>query len=218
MNNLFENINNRISAIDKIKRHKEIISNGFKIEWETDPHKMQFEKLRSNDSMKDQFNSKILRVEEYDLTSHEYIDIFIGDTQSHMEMIDILLNGGKLIPPSKTEGYAIVDGEEKMVRPSGNVGLTDGVHRCNLAKYFGSKTIPVVVFKTFEGYWFTPEKWVFEGTRIREEEKTEFGMSWTEYSGVKAISKENGKVFTFKEGSSFMNDSNPDYLVVMTHQ
>lgn len=211
---IFEQTNNRINILAKIKQQKEAISKGLKIEWETDPNKMQFDKLRSYPGMVKMFNFEILRVEEYNITSHDFTDVFIGDIKSHMEMIDILLNGGKLIPPSKTEGYAIVDGVEKMVRPSDSVGLNDGAHRCNLAKYFGLDTIPVLVFKVIEGYWFTPDKWVFEGPRIREEEKTEYGTSWTEYNGVKAISKETGKVFTFKDGSSYIDDSNTDYLAI----
>ena len=215
---IFEQTNSRINLLNKIKQQKEAISKGLKIEWETDPSKMQFNKLRSYNGMENTFNSEILRVEEYDITSHNYTDIFIGDIQSHMEMIDILLNGGKLIPPAKIEGYAIVDGVEKIVRPSDNAGINDGRHRCNLAKYFGLNIVPVVVFKAIEGYWFTPEKWTFEGPRIREEDKTEFGMSWTEYNGVKAISKETGKVFTFKEGSSIIDDSNTDYLAIHVYR
>lgn len=215
---IFDEINKRIDIISRIKQQKEAISKGLKIEWETDPDKMKFENLRSYGGWQREFNSEILRVEEYNLTSHPYTDIFIDDIQSHVEMIDILLKGGKLIPPSKTEVYSIVDGEEKMVMPSGTLGLFDGNHRCNLAKYFGLNTVPVVVFKAIGGYWFTPEKWTFEGPRIREEYKTEFGMSWTEYNGVKAISKETGKVFTFKEGSSIIDDSNTDYLVIHVYR
>jgi len=215
---IFDETNKRIDIISRIKQQKEAISKGLKIEWETDPSKMQFNKLRSYNGMENMFNSEILRVEEYDITSHNYTDVFIGDIQSHMEMIDILLNGGKLIPPAKIEGYAIVDGVEKIVRPSDNAGINDGRHRCNLAKYFGLNIVPVVVFKAIEGYWFTPEKWTFEGPRIREEYKTEFGMSWTEYNGVKAISKETGKVFTFKEGSSIIDDSNTDYLAIHVYR
>lgn len=215
---IFDETNNRIAIIEKIKHQKEAISKGLKIEWETDPNKMQFDKLRSYPGMMGMFNSEILRVEGYDITSHDLTDLFIGDIKSHTEMIDILLNGGKLIPPSKTEGYAIVDGVEKMVRPSDSVGLNDGVHRCNLAKYFGLDTVPVVVFKTIDGYWFTPENWIFEGPRIREEETTESGMRWTEYNGVKAISKETGKVFTFKDGSSYIDDSNTDYLAIRVYR
>lgn len=214
---IFEQTNSRINILNKIKQQKEAISKGLKIEWETDPDKMKFENLRSYTLLPRMFDSEILRVEEHNLTSHPYTDVFIGDIQSHMEMIDILLKGGKLIPPSKTEVYSIVDGEEKMAMPSGTSGINDGFHRCNLAKYFGLDTVPVVVFKVIEGYWFTPDKWIFEGSRIREEEKTEFGMHWTEYNGVKAISKEDGKVFTFKDGSSYIDDSNTEYLVINTH-
>jgi hypothetical protein len=215
---IFEQINSRINLLNKIKQQKEAISKGLKIEWETDPDKMKFENLRSYGGWQREFNYEILRVEEYNLTLHPYTDIFTGDIQSHMEMIDILLNGGKLIPPSKTEVYSIVDGEEKIVMPSDTLGLFDGNHRCNLAKYFGLDTVPVVVFKVNDGYRFTPEKWTFEGPRIREEEKTESGMSWTEYNGVKAISKETGKVFTFKEGSSLIDNSDTDYLTIRVYR
>jgi ribosomal protein L30E len=214
---IFEQTNSRINILNKIKQQKEAISKGLKIEWETDPDKMKFENLRSYGGWQREFNYEILRVEEYNLTSHPYTDIFIGDIKSHMEMIDILLKGGKLIPPSKTEVYSIVDGEEKMVIPSDTLGLFDGNHRCNLAKYFGLDTVPVVVFKVNEGYRFTPEKWTFEGPRIREEETTEFGMHWTEYNGLKAISKENGTVYTFKDHCSYIDDSNTEYLVIHTH-
>jgi len=214
---IFNIINNRIATINKIKQQKEAISKGLKIEWETDPDKMKFENLRSYNGLQRMFDSEILRVEEHNLTSHSYTDVFIGDIQSHMEMIDILMNGGKLIPPLKTECYAIVDGEEKLVRPSENTGIYDGFHRCNLARYFGLDTVPVVVFKAIDGYWFTPDKWIFEGPRIREEETTEFGMHSTEYNGLKAISKENGTVFTFKDHCSYIDDSNTEYLVINTH-
>ena len=211
---LLERINNRILIIERIKQ-KEAIREKLKIEWETDPNKIQFEKLRSYDSMKDCFNSEILRIEEHDLTSHEYIDVFIGDTQSHMEMIDILLNGGKLIPPSTIEGYAIVDGEEKMVRPSKNMGLNDGTHRCNLAKYFGLKTIPVVVFKIFDGYWFTHGLWSFEETKIREEYQLNGKTLYSEHRGIKAISK-SGKIFIFKDYGyeASVSDSSSEFIII----
>lgn len=207
MNNLIEKINNRIYTINKIKQQKDAISKGLKIEWETDPKKMQFEKLRSYDGLKGMFGSEILRVEEYSTISHRYTDIFIGDIQSHMEMIDIIMNGEKLIPPIASEGYAIVDGQEKMVRPA---GISDGYHRLNLAKYFGLDTIPVVVFKTYEGYWFTPEKWSFEGPVIRD--VTDHG--YTQFGGVRATSID-GKVFTFREHPTFIDDSNTEYVAVV---
>mgnify|MGYP000887683615 CR=1 FL=1 len=191
--NLIEEIKKRLLVIEKVQQKEDILKN-IKIVWETDPTKMQFEKLRSYNSLKDQFNSKILRVEDRDLTSHEYVDIFTGDVRSHMEMIDILLNGGKLIPPSTTEGYAIVDGVEKMVRPS--TGGNDGTHRYNLAKYFGLKTIPVVVFKSFDGYWFTPGLWDFDASRDE----------------IKATSK-TGQVVIFKN-RGYIDDSSTQYLII----
>lgn len=212
---LFDIINNRIDTICKIKQQKEAIKNGLKIEWETDPAKMEFCKLRSYQPMKVMFDAEVLRVEEYKIHESEYPDIFIGDIQSHMEMIDILMTGGKLIPPSRTEGYAIVDGIETFVRPA--VGLNDGSHRLNLAKYFGLDIVPVVVFKSFEGYWFTPEKWRFEGPRIRVEQQINGGTSYNEYGGLKVTSKDGkGKVFTFKDGSAYIDDSNTEYLVILT--
>lgn len=192
--NLLESIKNRILVIETIQKKEEILKN-LKIEWETDPDKMQFDKLRSYDSIKKYVDLGILRVEECDITEHELVDIFEGDIQSHMEMINILLNGGKLIPPSRTEGYAIVDGVEKMVRPSYISGFNDGSHRFNLAKYFGLNTVPAVVFKSFEGYWFTPDLWTFEQDK----------------SGVKATSKA-GQVIIFNNGN--VDDSSTEYLII----
>lgn len=192
--NLLESIKNRLLVIETIQKKEEILKN-LKIEWETDPTKMKFEKLRSYNGMQNIFNSEILRVEEWDITQYDYTDIFEGDIQSHMEMINILLSGGKLIPPSRTEGYAIVDGVEKMVRPSHISGFNDGSHRFNLAKYFGLNTIPAVVFKSFEGYWFTPDLWTFEQDK----------------SGVKATSKA-GQVITFTDG--YVDNSNTEYLII----
>ena len=88
---IFEQTNKRIDNLNKIKRQKEAISNGLKIEWETDPKKMQFNKLRSYNGLQRMFDSEILRVEECNITSHNYTDVFIGDIESHMEMIDILM-------------------------------------------------------------------------------------------------------------------------------
>lgn len=213
--NSIDKIKNRIEFIEKTKLCKEAIKNGLKIKWETDFEKMQFEKLKSYDSLNNCFNYEILRVEEYDLTSHYDSDIFIGDSQSHIDMIGILIKGGKLIPPTKTEGYAIVDGEEKMVRSSEMTGLNDGTHRCNLAKYLGLDIIPVVVFKELDGYWFTPEEWTFEGGRIREENKTEFGSSFLEFNGFKATSK-TGKMYTFQD-PIIIDETISDYIVIRNH-
>ena len=217
MSKLFDKTNNRFLTIDRIKKHKEAISKGLKIEWETDPEKMQFDKLRSYSGIKGVVNSEILRVENHKIRSSDTnsLDIFCGsgsDLQSYMETIDILMSGGKLIPPIATEGYAIVDGVEKMVRSWESI--QDGYHRMTLAKYFGIDTIPVVVFKAHEGYWFTLEKWSFDGPRIREETKTESGFSWTEYNGLRATSKKDGKVFTFKDYGAYIDDSNTEYLVL----
>lgn len=192
---LSERIKNRLLVIETIQKKEEILKN-LKIEWETDPEKMNFTKLRSYSSIKKYVDLGVLRVEERDITQHEYIDIFEGDVQSHMEMIDILLNGGKLIPPSTTEGYAIVDGVEKMVRPSGTSGGNDGTHRYNLARYFGLKTVPVVVLKSFEGYWFTPGLWNFEENQ----------------GEIKATSG-TGQVVTFKN-SGYIDDSTNRYLII----
>ena len=73
---IFEQTNKRIDTLNKIKRQKEAISNGLKIEWETDPKKMQFNKLRSYNVLEDKFNFEIVGVEECNITSHNYTDVF----------------------------------------------------------------------------------------------------------------------------------------------
>lgn len=190
-----EEITNRIKMIDKIKQQKEAIKQGLEIVWETDPKKMQFDKLRSYQMVKNN-DREVLRVEDFDITQSGRYDIFVGENQSYIEMMDILIAGGKLIPPMATEGYAIVDGEEKMVRPFS--GLSDGFHRVNFARYFGLDTVPVVVFKTFIGYWFTPERWIFEAD-----------------NGIKATLID-GRVIKINDYGSLIDDSNTDYLVIQT--
>lgn len=217
---LFYDVNSRIRTIEKIKRAKEATGNGLRIEWETDPEKMQFEKLRSYNGMEEFFKQGILRIDEFDIlkycSSPESIEDLISNSDpSYLEMINILLDGGKLIPPAVVEHYAIVDGQEKKVKSPGCISVNDGNHRVRLARVFGLEVIPVVVFKECSQYWFTPDKWKFEGPRIREEHRSGDSVSWEEYNGLRATSA-HGKVFTFKDHLAFIDDSNADYIVIQT--
>ena len=217
---LFYGTDNRIRIIEEIKRAKEAINNGLQITWETDLKKMQFEKLRSYNGMEEFFKQGILRIDEFDIlkycSSPESIEDLISNSDpSCLEMINILLDGGKLIPPAVVEHYAIVDGQEKKVKSPGCISLNDGNHRIRLARVFGLEVIPVVVFKECSQYWFSPDKWSFEGPRIREEQQHEGGFSWEEYNGLRATSAD-GKVFTFKDHLAFIDDSNADYIVIQT--
>lgn len=208
-------VNNRLQAIERVRRCKEAIENGLKIEWETDPEKMQFEKLRSYAEMEKIFESEILRIDQLDVSDQDFysMNIFTGsEAESYLDMIEILMDGGKLIPPIKCENYALVDGKEERVMDTVG-GVNDGYHRLTLSKYFGLNIVPVVVFKSLSSYWFSPGKWEFEGGRIREKRLHEAGASWTEYNGLRATSK-HGQVLTFMEGSTFVDDSNSDYLAL----
>lgn len=216
---IIDDLKKRLNRLELIKQAKNAIANGLQIEWETDPEKMQFQKLRSYDSLKDFFNLEILRIDQFNITNYLLSSpetLFTGsDNKSYIEMVEILMKGGKLIPPAVSEKYAIVDGQEEKVETY--VGINDGYHRATLANFMGQNVIPVVVFKQCANeYWFTPGKWNFEGPRIREEQRSENSFSYIEYNGFKAISKETGKVFTFKDSSTFIDDSNTDYLVVQT--
>ncbi len=213
---LSQAILNRLKKIEMVKRLKEAISTGLQIQWETNPEKMQFDKLRSYSSLNGFFDKEILRVENIDIASTENIDYasqyrFIDDPESYGEMIDIIMKGGKLIPPAICESYAIVDGIEKMVRSA----IQDGYHRIELARCFGMQIIPAVIFKSSNEYWFTPEKWSFEIGRIKEEKQIVGGTSFIEYNGIKATSKE-GAVVIFKDYGTSIDDSNLDYLVIRT--
>lgn len=208
---LIDDVKKRLSVIPAIKRAEEAINDGLQIVWETDPEKMQFEKLRSYSGLERCFKSEILRIDQFDISDYTFsADLLTSADPSYMELITILMNGGRLIPPMVQEGYAIVDGEEKAVSYS----LIDGNHRVTLARFFGLDSVPVLVIKgeTVQ-YWFTLDKWEFECGRIREETKHEHGFSWTEYNGVR-VKSADGKVFTFKDHEACVDTSNTDYLVI----
>lgn len=208
---------NRIQRIESIKRIYEASNSGVQMQWETNIEKMQFNRLRSYGAMKGFFEQEILRVENIDITNNTNIDYGLeygitGDAESYIDLIDIIMNGGKLIPPLTCESYAIVDGIEKMVRSPSFNGIDDGHHRVALAKYFGVSIIPTVVFKSINEYWFTPDKWSFGIGRIREEQQKESGIHYTEYNGIKATSKEGNEI-TFKNDFS-IDESNVEYLII----
>ena len=167
------------------------------IQWETDPGKIDFKKLGSYKGLESNFSQELLRIENVDISNETPPDDVLRNL-SNIEMLEILINGGKLIPPAFIERYAIVDGKEQKV--SSVSGGFDGSHRIGLARHFGFDTIPVCVFKGYAGHWFTPDKWTFEDGG---------------YNGVKATSKVTGEVFTFREYGANVDISNSDYIVIM---
>lgn len=210
-----DDVKKRLSVIPAIKRAEEAINDGLQIVWETDPEKMQFEKLRSYGSIERHCKAEILRIDQFDISDYaQHIDILADTDPSYMELMAILMNGGKLIPPIVQESCIIIDGEEKAMPYS----LVDGNHRITLARFFGLDSVPVLVTKgETNQYWFTPDKWEFECGRIREETKHEHCLSWTEYNGVR-VKSADGKVFTFKDHEACVDTSNTDYLVIQEFQ
>jgi len=208
---IYSDVQKQISLINQIEKFKTELPN-INIDWETDVTKMDFTKLRSYGSLESAFAQEFLRIEMKDIS---YVPIMQEDTiltnQQYLELIQILLNGGKLIPPATNERYAIVDGKEQMTVPAKNNGGFDGAHRTNLARFFGLAQIPFCIFKTCGEYWFTPDKWIFEGPVIREE----LQGGYSQFGGLRVTSKETSEVFTFKGTEINLDRSNLDYIAII---
>lgn len=196
---LIDLINRRFNA-EKLKKELPNIV----LQWETDPVKIDFKKLRSYKGLESYFSQEMLRIENVDI-SNEIATYDVLSNPSCIDMLEIILNGGKLIPPAFIERYAIVDGKEQKV--SSVSGGFDGLNRMGLARSFGLTSIPVCVFKTYAGHWFTPDQWTFEGVAI--------GNTGADYNGVKAVSKVTGESFTFREYGAIVDSSNADYIVIL---
>lgn len=194
---LIDKINKRAADMETIKRIKEAKNKGVQIQWETDLSKMNFEKLQSYNNLKTLFSREFLRIDQMETPNNDDVDIF-RDIERYIDLFNIVLNGEKMIPPATMDVYAVVDGQEKLIRPAYSNGF-DGYHRTKLAAYFGQRTIPFVVFKACDEYWFTPNKWIFE-------ECTD---------GVMATSRETNQVITLKNYGSIVDTSNENYIVII---
>jgi hypothetical protein len=195
---LIDEINRRAANVEAIQRIKEAKNKGVQIQWETDFSKMNFEKLQSYNNLKTLFSREFLRIDQMDTTDNDVVDIF-RDTERYIDLFNIVLNGEKMIPPATMDVYAVVDGHEKLIIPAYSNGVYDGCHRTTLAAYFGQRTIPRVVFKTCDEYWFTPSKWIFEECS----------------DGVMATSRETNQVITLKNYGSIVDTSNENYIVII---
>lgn len=204
---IIDEINKKAALLRRMGEAKNALDT-LTINWETDINKMDFSKLRSYKGLESCFSRELLRIENVDISNEMAPDYVLGN-QSFIEMLDILINGGKLIPPAYVERYAIIDGKEQ--KTSSVAGGFDGMHRVMLARHFGLDTIPVCVFKEYDGHWFTPTKWTFESGRIREET----AIIHTEYDVVKVVSKETGDALIFREYGLNVNNSNRDYIIII---
>lgn len=214
--NIIEEIKKRTDLIRRIEEAKITLDSLTTIDWETDIEKMEFDKLYGGGCLSE--SDTFLRMDtlsiEQDPDIHSLFSS-ITDSERMVNLIELMASGAKIIPFTHIIESYTLDGV-KMI--TDNISFIDGSHRKRIASYLGLTEIPVVVFERIGYHLFTPGKWIFEGQRIREEETTESGMRWTEYNGVKAISKETGKVFTFKDGSSYIDDSNTDYLAIQVYR
>jgi len=121
----------------------------------------------------------------------------------YLEIISLIENGVKLIPPLYIENNSYIDGE--FVR--GATEFIDGKHRESVAYALGWEEIPILIYERLDRYLFTPDKWEFEVRKIKE--VTENGYST--YTRFFAVSKDGEKEISMP-GRFRIREDNKDFL------
>jgi hypothetical protein len=161
---ILEDIQNFEDLISRAQIAKEKLKD-LKINWLTDPNKMQFKQLYSGDPTN---GTTFKEIGSIKLNSSDKVDMFQSgdDNLRYTQLIELIDKGEPIIPPMYIERIDIVDGIEKIK----DFCMGDGLHRTNLSRHLGLTEIPIVITKQIEKCVFTPHKWKFEAVEYREGE------------------------------------------------
>lgn len=161
--NIIEQINEQIQLIERVERVKEVLKNpNFKINWETDIEKMDFQKLRTPISfgrLKSTIRLEQINPCEVRNSYAEGNGIFSYDLPNTLNLLELMVSGERIIPPIFYDLYKLIDGEKMAVD-----GLTmhDGSHRIWVSSQLNLEEIPILRYDKVQDYCFTPNKWKFE--------------------------------------------------------
>lgn len=133
------------------------------IEWETDINEIDITKLRNGVDVIG--NAHFSRIETRSiLNEYEYeqslSELLKSGDPSYIGLLELMVNGTKIIPPLYLETAIYLDGEPDEVRKD----FVDGNHRMALSKALGLTEIPILVYRRKRPgtLLFTPDKWAFE--------------------------------------------------------
>lgn len=140
------------------------------IEWETDINEIDITKLRNG--VEAIGNAQFARIETLSILNehgHEQsLSELMKSDPSYIDLLGLMLNGTKIIPPLYLETAIYLDGEPDEVKK----GFVDGSHRMALSKAFGLTEIPILVYRRRppQTLLFTPDKWAFENKEVEDKE------------------------------------------------
>lgn len=201
----------RIAAFQKLSNALLTRNAPKSIEWETDINEIDITKLRNG--VQSIGNAHFSRIETRSILNehgHEQSlslsELLKSGDPSYIDLLGLMLNGSKIIPPLFLETAICLDGEPDEV----NKVFVDGSHRMALSKALGLTEIPILVYrrKQPETLLFTPAKWAFEHKEVEDKD----GATVTRQTLLHCTSKELKKEFYLNPTDWNVNGGNTEYI------
>lgn len=179
------------------------------IEWETDINEIDITKLRNG--VESIGNAHFSRIETRSILNeyeHEQSlsELLKSGDPSYIDLLGLMVNGSKIIPPLYLEAAIYLDGELDEVKKE----FVDGSHRMALSKALGLTEIPILVYRRRqpETLLFTPDKWAFENKEVEYKD----GTTVTRQTLLHCTSKELKKEFYLKPTDWKVGSGNTEYI------
>jgi hypothetical protein len=159
-----EELDNYFEILD---RYQQLISElkNMKIDWETDISKMDFSKLHNfyitDRYIIERFKIEYRKVDEiyYNSTRKtDLLNISYTEKKRYINLIKLIKDGIKIIPPSRTISHIMKDG--KIIDVNGTEHHCDGAHRIELSMHLGLEIIPFIISRYISEHRFTASKWL----------------------------------------------------------
>lgn len=199
----------RIAASQKLSNAL-LTRNGPKaIEWETDINEIDITKLRNG--VESIGNAHFSRIETRSiLNEYEHgqslSELLKSGDPSYIDLLGLMVNGTKIIPPLYLETAIYLDGEPDEVKKE----FMDGSHRMALSKALGLPEIPILVYRRRQPgtLLFTPDKWAFENKEVAFESHQQI----TKQTLLHCTSKELKKEFYLNPTDWIVSVGNTEYI------
>lgn len=174
------------------------------IEWETDINEIDITKLRSGVEVIG--NAHFSRIETRSILNEDeqsLSELLESGDPSYIDLLGLMLNGTKIIPPLYLETAIYLDGEPDEVKKV----FADGSHRMALSKALGLTEIPILVYrkKQPETLLFTPNKWAFENKVVEYKNGVRQAL-------LHCTSKELKKEFYLNPTDWVVSSGNTEYI------
>lgn len=164
-----------INVDQRVKEAQSLVSNNeLTLFWEIENIELTLLRNLESEFLNRPFEIEYLQIDHI----FKRVPLFISnieDDQTMLDLIDLVKNGTRIIPPIVIREYSLIDDKWERLFNDNESGmfLNDGHHRMRLAHAMGLSEIPVLVFDNYSTIKRDPIEFLAEPFVIKESDKME---------------------------------------------